>query len=151
MNLPDPPRATEPIVFERPVTERRPWSILPLLLLVAAFVGVLVWGLTDPPVITPAAPASSPVTFVPKPLTQAGADAAAGALLRFYHDDEHLNFVAWDIHRMTGCRPAAVNYVGPEDRTDPGSIPEDIDPTVIGRAHRGPERLTVWFVCKEEA
>jgi hypothetical protein len=131
-----PPSPSDDLIPRRATIERSPWSILPVLLVAAALVGVLV-----------CTPTSSPVDFVRQPLTQAGADRAAGAILVAWDDPDQLQFVSWDIRRLTGCVPLAVSYVGPEGRTDPRSIPEDIEPTVVGRAHSDTERMTVWFGC----
>lgn len=120
----------------------------------AAIVGVLVWGLSGgaaAPSSAPSAsstPAPSPVAVNQQPLTQVGANAAAGALLVAWDDADHLQFVVWDINRMTGCHVLAVEYQGPTGSTDPRSIPDDVQPDVIGRAHRGGERITVWFGCE---
>lgn len=151
MNLPPPPHRHEPEVFRRPEEKRRPWGILPVLLLGALIVGVLVWGAGKQAPTSHASrtPAPTPVVLEPQALTQAGADAAAGAILVAWHDVKHLDFVVRDIHRVTRCAPLAFEYVGPFSRTNPNSIPKDIQPDIVGRAHTDTERMTVWFDCKE--
>lgn len=158
MTLPTPPTPPKPGWWEpNPRLPRRDalwvFGVMAFSLLLFAFiVGVLVWGLGNdsrpdaPGIATPATPAH--VRIERRPLTQAGADAAAGALLVAWHDVDHLRFVAWDIHRVTGCTPLAVKYDGPGGHTDPRSVPDDISADVVGRAHRGGERLKVWFGCE---
>lgn len=157
--LPSPPPAVAVDTFTnakpvaRPSKFRVALTFAGRLLSLVTIVGVLVWGLTAPNareggMLASRTPTSSPVKVEPQPLTQNGANAAAGAMLVAWHDPDHLNFVAWDIHRLTGCTAMAVRYQGPTGSTDPGSIPDDINPTVVGRAHSDTERLTVWWGCE---
>lgn len=151
--LPPPPyvRETESFTNRKPEPKRNLTRALLVVALVMWSLVVIVRVATvflyeDSPKAV-AAPEKSHVPFDPKPLTQAGADAATGAVLVAWHDVDHLRFVMWDVHRLTGCRALAFRYTGPGPDTDPHSVPEDIDPTVVGKAHTDNAMMEVWWKC----
>lgn len=140
-----PPEPTRPLDW-KPGPPRSLRSILAGLALgvtvLVAIVGTLWVHFT-----APEPPAGTTVAVERQPLTQYGADRAAGALLVAWDDVDHLRFVTWDINRLTGCVPLAMKYDGPLGHTDPRSIPKDIQHDVVGRARYKQARLKVWWGC----
>lgn len=154
--LPPPPRPKYDLVTSRPEVKRRRFGIVPVFLLAALTVGVLVWGLTGSSRSTaespaagaaPRTPASTHVDWDPQPMTQSTADKMAESLLVAYGDPKHFDFVFRNMQAHMGCNALAWVYRGPDGGTDPRSVPDDIEPTVIGRAHWKDMRMTVWWKC----